>query len=235
MSMPLKINKSIKTASTACCVGLAALALMACSSPPKPPTVDESTRRPVNTRAAVELKSCEGNLSRATILVSEMGRANVLSTALTQSVPLRVSCAAITADPAHVEAAANLVVVIPFEVGAANLNIDAAGVAVLVSRANEAALILIRGRTDAAGESTADTALARRRAESAAAFLQQAGVPKDKLRLTWQGFGDPVAGLAASERGQSRRVEVEFYASAPTFVSLRNDTPSSKSATAASL
>jgi outer membrane protein OmpA-like peptidoglycan-associated protein len=80
-----------------------------------------------------------------------------------------------------------------------------------------------------------DTALARRRAESAAAFLRQAGVPKDKLRLTWQGFGDPVAGLAGSERGQSRRVEVEFYTSAPTFVSLRNDTVSSKSAMAASL
>lgn len=229
------LNKSIATTCAACCVGLAALALTACSSPPKPPTVDESTKRPVNVKSAVELKSCEGDLSRATILVSEMARAGVVTTALTRSLPLPSAAAAIAAEPAHVEAAANLVVVIPFGVGSANLSMDAADAAVFVSRANEAALIMIRGRTDAVGDSTLDTVLARRRAESAAAFLQQAGVPKDKLRLTWQGFGDPVAGLAASERGQSRRVEVEFYASAPTFLSLRNDTSGSKSATAASL
>lgn len=234
-SLNIPLNKSIKTACTACCVGLAALALTACSSPPKPPTVDESTKRPVNVRASVELKSCEGDLSRATILVSEMARAGIVTTALNRSLPLPAAAAAVTAEPAHVEAATNLVAVIPFGVGSANLNIDAAEAAILVSRANDAALIMIRGRTDAAGDSTLDTALARRRAESAAAFLQQAGVPKDKLRLTWQGFGDTVAGLVASERGQSRRVEVEFYASAPTFVSLRNDTASSKSATAASL
>jgi outer membrane protein OmpA-like peptidoglycan-associated protein len=229
------LNMSIKSACTACCVGLAALALTACSSPPKPPSVDESTKRPVNVKSAVELKSCEGDLSRATILVSEMARAGVVTTALARSLPLPAVAAAIAAEPAQVEAATNLVAVIPFGVGSANMNIDAAEAAVLVSRANEAALIMIRGRTDAVGDSTLDTALARRRAESAAAFLQQAGVPKDKLRLTWQGFGDPVAGLAASERGKSRRVELEFYASAPTFLSLRNDTASSKSASAASL
>jgi outer membrane protein OmpA-like peptidoglycan-associated protein len=235
MSIHLTINKSIKTVCTACCVGLTALALTACSSPPKPPTVDESTKRPVNVKSAVELKSCEGDLSRATILVSEMARAGVVSTALTRSLPLPAASAAIAAEPAHLEAATNVVAVIRFGVGSATLTIDARDAAVLVSRANDAALIMIRGRTDAVGDSTLDTALARRRAESAAAFLQQAGVPKDKLRLTWQGFGDPVAGLAASERGQSRRVEVEFYASAPTFMSLRNDTSGSKSATAASL
>jgi outer membrane protein OmpA-like peptidoglycan-associated protein len=164
-----------------------------------------------------------------------MARAGVVTTVFTKSLPLPAAAAAIASEPAHVEAPANLVAVIPFGVGSANLNIDAAEATVLVSRANDAALIMIRGRTDAAGDSTLDTALARRRAESAAAFLQQAGVPKDKLRLTWQGFGDLVAGLAASDHGQSRRVEVEFYASAPKFVSLRNDTASSKSASAASL
>ena len=82
-------------------------------------------------------------------------------------------------------------------------------------------MVMIRGRTDASGDSLQETALARRRAESAADFLHAAGVPREKLRLTWQGAGDPVAGLAASERGQSRRVEIEFYASTPTLVSVR--------------
>ena len=67
---------------------LGALLLTSCSTPPKPPSVDESTKRPVNARAAVDLKSCQGDLSRATLLVSELARAGLAATALNKALPL---------------------------------------------------------------------------------------------------------------------------------------------------
>ena len=213
------IYKAVMTAHTACCVGIGALLLTSCSTPPKPPSVDESTKRPVNARAAVDLKACQGDLSRATILVSEMARASAATTALTKA--LRVP--------------GNLVAVVPFGFGSASWSVEQADAAALIRRAKDAAVIMIRGRTDATGDSLQETALARRRAEAAAVFLQQAGVSKDKLRLTWQGAGDPVAGLRPSERAQSRRVEIEFYTATPMLVSLRSGAASGKGATAASL
>jgi len=155
--------------------------------------VDESTKRPVNAKAAVALKACQGDLSRANILVSEMARAGVVTTALNKTLPLPGAATANPADPATDAAAGNLVAVVPFGMGSASWSVEQADAAALVRRAKGAAVIMIRGRTDAQGDSLQETALSRRRAEAAAEFLQLAGVPKDKLRLTWQGAGDPVA------------------------------------------
>ena len=244
MTISRAICQSMKMARTACCVGFGALMLTACSSPPKPPAVDESTKRPVNSQAAVDLKTCQGDLSRATILVSEMARAGAMATALTKALPQQgvdKQSAAMTgaADSATAHAAAdttgNLVAVVSFGIGSAAWAVEPADAAALVRRAKDAAVILIRGRTDATGDSQQETALARRRAEAAAKFLQLAGVSKDKLRLTWQGAGDPVAGLRPADRSQSRRVEIEFYTAAPMFVSLRCGAANGKGATAASL
>jgi hypothetical protein len=176
-----------------------------------------------------------------------MARAGVGATALSKTLPLlpgvdRESaareCAAMgtASDSAAGNspgiAPGNLVAVVPFGVGSAAWSVEQADAAALVRRAKGAALIMIRGRTDAAGESPQQTFLARRRAEAAAEFLQQAGVSKDKLRLTWQGAGDPVAGLGATERVQSRRVEIEFYAAAPILVSLRSGAAARRTARA---
>jgi outer membrane protein OmpA-like peptidoglycan-associated protein len=206
----------------ACCIAIGAMLLASCSSPPKPPSVDESTKRPVNARAAVDLKACQGDLSRATILLSEMARAGVVATASTKALPLPGAEPASVVDPRTTDAPANQVAVVPFGMGSAAWSVEQADSAALVRRAKDAAVIMIRGRTDAAGDSLQETALARRRAEAAAEFLQQAGVSRDKLRLTWQGAGDPVAGLRPSDRAQSRRVEIEFYTAAPMLVSVRS-------------
>ena len=229
------IYKVVTTAHTACCVGIGALLLTSCSSPPKPSSVDESTKRPVNARAAVDLKACQGDLSRATILVSEMARAGIVAAALNKALPLPDTSMASVAYPSGAGAAGNLVAVVPFGMGSATWSVEQADAVALVRRAKDAAVVMIRGRTDAIGDSLQETALARRRAEAAAEFLQLSGVPKDKLRLTWQGAGDPVAGLRSSERAQSRRVEIEFYTSAPMLVSLRSGAANGKGATAASL
>ena len=227
--------KVVTTARTACCAGIGALLLTSCSTPPKPSSVDESTKRPVNARAAVDLKACQGDLSRATILVSEMARAGVVTTALTKALPLPGAAMASASDSATADAPGNLVAVVPFGIGSAAWSVEQVDAAALVRRANGAAVIMIRGRTDATGDSQQETALARRRAEAAAEFLQQAGVSKDKLRITWQGAGDAVAGLRPAERAQSRRVEIEFYTAAPMLVSLRSGAANGKGVTAASL
>jgi outer membrane protein OmpA-like peptidoglycan-associated protein len=242
------INQAMKTARTASCIAIGALLLASCSTPPQPPSVDESTKRPVNTRAAVELKACQGDLSRASLrvteLTTELTNAGVataaLNKALQQPVAIKASEATVKpTDPPPAAATAdltgNLVAVVPFSLGSAAWSVDPAHAAALVRHAKDATLIMIRGRTDATTESLQETALARRRAEAAAEFLQQAGVSKDKLRLTWQGAGDPLAGLRAAERAQSRRVEIEFYAAAPVLVSLRSSTANGKVTTAASL
>jgi len=235
---------TFRAARTVCCVGFGALLLTSCSSPPKPPAVDESTKRPVNAKAAVELKACQSDLSRATILVSEMARAGVVATALTMALPAQgvarenaVMAGAADSATAHTAAdtTGNLVAVVLFGMSSATWSVEQADAAALVRRAKDAAVIMIRGRTDATRDSLQETALARRRAEAAAEFLQLAGVSKDKLRLTWQGAGDPVAGLRPAERSQSRRVEIEFYTAAPRLVSLRSGVANGKGATAASL
>ena len=235
--MPISrtIYKAVTTAHTACCVGIGALLLTSCSTPPKPPSVDESTKRPVNARAAVDLKACQGDLSRATILVSEMARAGVVATSLNKALPQPVAAMASVPTSEGADTAGNLVAVVPFGMGSAAWSVEQADAAALVRRAKDAAVIMIRGRTDATGDSMQETALARRRAEAAAEFLQQAGVSKDKLRLTWQGAGDPLAGLRPADRSQSRRVEIEFYAAAPMLVSLRSSAANGKGTTAASL
>lgn len=235
--MPISrtIYKAVTTAHTACCVGIGALLLTSCSTPPKPPSVDESTKRPVNARAAVDLKACQGDLSRATILVSEMARAGVVATSLNKALPQPAAAMASVPTFEAADTAGNLVAVVPFGMGSAAWSVEQADAAALVRRAKDAAVIMIRGRTDATGDSMQETALARRRAEAAAEFLQQAGVSKDKLRLTWQGAGDPLAGLRPADRSQSRRVEIEFYAAAPMLVSLRSSAANGKGTTAASL
>lgn len=235
--MPISrtIYKAVTTAHTACCVGIGALLLTSCSTPPKPPSVDESTKRPVNARAAVDLKACQGDLSRATILVSEMARAGVVTSSPNKALPQPGAAIASVPATEAADAAGNLVAVVPFGMGSAAWSVEQADAAALVRRAKDAAVIMIRGRTDATGDSLQETALARRRAEAAAEFLHQAGVSKDKLRLTWQGAGDPIAGLRPADRSQSRRVEIEFYAAAPMLVSLRSSAANGKGTTAASL
>ena len=227
------IYKAVTTAHTACCVGIGGLLLTSCSSPPKPPSVDESTKRPVNARAAVDLKACQGDLSRATILVTEMARAGVVATSLNKAPP--GAALASVSGSKTAGASGNLVAVVPFGMGSASWSVEQADAAALVRRANDAAVIMIRGRTDATGDSLQETALARRRAEAAAEFLHQAGVSKDKLRLTWQGAGDPIVGLRPADRSQSRRVEIEFYAATPMLVSLRSSAVNGKGTTATSL
>ena len=50
------------------------LLLSSCGSPPKPPTVDESLKRPANSQMAVELQVCKNDLQNTRIMATESGR-----------------------------------------------------------------------------------------------------------------------------------------------------------------
>ena len=131
-AMSRTIQKVATTTHTACCVGIGALLLTSCSSPPKPPSVDESTRRPVNARAAVDLKACQGDLSRSTILVSEMARAGPVATARNKAPPQ--TAAAMAGSPAAAAAAhpsGNLVAVVTFGMGSATWSVEQVDAAAL--------------------------------------------------------------------------------------------------------
>lgn len=220
-------------ARTAVCSACVAGLLSSCTSPPKPPSVDDSNKRPLNAKVSVELQSCRGELSRAQIVLAESARSAPLAAGFASA---KRDCAGDASeggmDPslnktlsAHPNSrdTGNYVVIVPFRLGSVAWGLSQADADALARRAAAASMVMIRGRTDSPGDSPSETALARQRAEVAAAFFAAAGTPKDKMRLTWQGSGDSLAGLSARERGQNRRVEIEFYNVAPVAFSVRND------------
>ena len=183
-----------------------ALALAACSSPPPAPTVDDSKKRPVNVSQAIEVQSCRSELAATRIVLTEsLDRPRIVT---------------VPAKPTDVMPTPNQIFVINFPLGSATIELSAAEQARLVEQARTAKFIIIRGRTDATSDSTAETALARRRAEAAYSYLTASfnvGLPAEGIRISWQGAGDPMRQQDGPQARQAnRRVEIELYAIKPT-------------------
>jgi outer membrane protein OmpA-like peptidoglycan-associated protein len=195
------------------------LLLSSCSSPPKPPTVDESRRRTVNTAMAVELQSCRSDLAHTRILATESIRSAEASThavaRMAQQQHLLVR--RIEADAAEQnKVQPNLLVPVLFAFGSTQVNVSDTDATRIVSEASGAPLVVLRGRTDGATESPAESAIARRRATAVEAWLVQAGIDRARIRTTWQPVGDHVADNGtAGGRTLNRRVEIEIYRAAP--------------------
>lgn len=180
----------------------ATLLILGCSSPPQPPGVDDSVRRPVNSLQTIAVQKCQGELSASRVMLTEALNADaVRAAAARRSAPI----------------AENRVFIVPFKSGSAEFQIPPEQQARFLELVRKAELIVIRGRTDALSESIVETRLAQRRAEGAAAYLRQsAQVPAERLRITWQGAGDRVVdGSSAAERNSNRRVEIELYGNRP--------------------
>lgn len=187
------------------------LALAACSSPPKPPTVDDSKKRPVNVSEAVDLQICRTELSAAKIVLTETLATQQHPRAVAPPPPLQPQIAA-APEPNHV-------FVITFPFASADLTVPAEQRSRLIEQARAAQFIVIRGRTDSMADSMAETRLARRRAEAAYDFLiGQVRLPPEGIRLSWQGAGDPLqAGAQPADRQANRRVEIELYPVKPAI------------------
>ena len=200
----------------------ACLAVVACSTPPKPPTVDDSQKRPVNVSEAVNLQMCHSELSAAKVVLAEVNASVPPSLPRVTSEPAGASTTRLppveptqkvpTAIPAP-----NHVFVIRFATGSADFVLGAAQQAKLLEQAKSARFIVIRGRTDAATESLDETHLAQRRSQAAYNFLIHAvKLPREAVRVSWQGAGDQAdVGTGPLQRQANRRVEIELYESKP--------------------
>ncbi len=195
---------------------LAGLLLAAsCSSPPRPPTVDESRKRPVNTAMAVELQACRSDLQNTRIVAAESARN---ADANGQVLARLARHQQLLAERIEASAAAqrNLLLPVLFAFGSAEPNLPDADAKRILDEARDAPLIVLRGRTDGRTDTPAEGAIARRRAEAVEAWLVQAGIDRARIRATWQPVGDHAADNATPDgRALNRRVEIEIYRVAP--------------------
>lgn len=186
--------------------------LGSCSSPPKPPTVDESRRRPVNTVMAVDLQVCKTDLRNERLLIDELERAAALRQ---QSVKQQHDDEARPASPA----VANTVFTVRFAFGSTRVSIPEELGAALVEEARSAPLIVLKGRTDGVSDALVEIRFARERAAAVRDYLVGAGIDAGRIRATYQPTGDHEADNSTSVgRSLNRRVEIEVYRAAPVAV-----------------
>jgi len=196
------------------------IALAACSSPPKAPTVDESMKRPANTQAVVEVQACKNDLHNTRILAAESGRLAESTAATLANVAARqqwlASRPAPSAQPGPIKARPNGIFTVHFDFASTRVVIPAAMTALLIEEAKTAPMVLLRGRTDGTTDAPAESRIARDRATAVRDYLVAAGVDPARVRATYQPAGDHVAHNASAEgRSLNRRVEIELYRALP--------------------
>ena len=91
------------------------LLLSSCSSPPKPPTVDESQKHPANAAVAVRLQVCDGELQNSRIAARECARAD--TDAKSTAIRLAAQQQALAAQALRVAEHRNTVYSILFDFG----------------------------------------------------------------------------------------------------------------------
>ncbi len=203
----------------------ALLILGSCSSPHKPPTVDESQRRPANAAAAVELQACKGDLQNSRILVTEKSRAAESARASFDKLAALRQSRPATEPRANDTRSTVYTILFPF--GSTKVDLAPAQAEQLGREAQFAPLILLSGRTDGTHESAAEGRIARERAEAVRSYLVAAGVSPARIRTTWQPIGDhAAANTLAGGRALNRRVEIEIYRLAPRIAQLAVVDPS---------
>ncbi len=196
------------------------LAVGSCSSPPKPPTVDESRRRPANAAVEIDLQVCRGDLRNTRVAARESGLVADAATANLARLRLQQSTSARTGEPD----ARNTIYSVLFTFGSTKVSLPDAEATRLVDEARSAPLILLSGRTDGTTLNAAESRIARERADAVRAWLVQAGIDTARIRATWQPIGDHAADNGTEGgRNLNRRVEIELYRFAPRHTSLKPD------------
>jgi outer membrane protein OmpA-like peptidoglycan-associated protein len=192
-----------------------------CGSPPKAPTVDESQKRPVNAKAAVDLQACRSELHNTRIVVTETTRLAESASATATRLALLQQTPAPPSPPAQPDMS-NVVHTVHFAFGSVEVNVPDAMANALISQARSAVLITLRGRTDGEVEMPAESRVARGRAAAVRTWLVQSGVDPARIRTTWQPVGDHIANNGTVDgRRLNRRVEIELYRSAPQVAALQ--------------
>ena len=192
------------------------LVLASCGSPPKPPTVDESHKRPANSQMAVELQVCKNDLQNTRLLATESGRLAETTTATLANMAARQQLMAAMQGPAIQQPRPNSVYSVRFEFGSTSVVMPAELSSALIEDAKTAPLVMLRGRTDGNSDTLVESRIARDRAAAVRDYLVAAGVDPARIRATYQPVGDPVAdNTSVGGRGFNRRVEIELYRALP--------------------
>lgn len=192
--------------------GLLSLTLVACSSPPKPPTVDESQKRPANAQMGVELQVCKNDLQNTRILATESSRLAETTAATLAHMAARQQLLASIQE----KAAANSLRIVHFAFNSTQVSIPTAEASALVEEAKVAPLVLLRGRTDGTADSSAESRIAQARANAVRDYLVASGVDPTRIRTTHQPSGDHLADNRNPQgRSLNRRVEIEVYRALP--------------------
>lgn len=148
------------------------LALASCSSPPKPPTVDESQKRPVSSQMAVELQVRKNDLQNTRLLATESSRIAETTAAALANLAARQQLLAAMQAPAAQQVKANSVFNERFDLSSTRVAIPPEVTAALVVEdANASPLILLRGRTDGTSDAPAASRIARERAAAVRDYL----------------------------------------------------------------
>ena len=192
------------------------LVLASCSSPPKPPTVDDSQKRPVNSQMAVELQVCKNDLQNTRLLATESGRVAETTAATLANLAARQQILAAMQGAPGQQPKANGVFTVRFDFGSTRVVIPTDVASTLVEDAKASPLVMLRGRTDGTSDAPAESRIARDRAAAVRDYLVAAGVDPARIRATYQPAGDHVAdNVSAGGRGLNRRVEIEMYRALP--------------------
>ncbi|MGE0099625.1 MAG: OmpA family protein [Hydrogenophaga sp.] len=187
--------------------------LSACSSPPKPPTVDETQKRPANVQLAVELQVCKNELQNTRILANESNRLAETTAATLAHMAVRQQLVASMQE----KAMANRVHTVHFAFNSTHVSIPTTEATALVDESRAAPLVVLRGRTDGHSDSSGESRIAQARATAVRDYLIAAGVDPTRIRATHQPSGDHVADNRSPQgRNLNRRVEIEVYRVLPT-------------------
>ena len=191
---------------------LAIATLVACSSPPKPPSVDESQKRPANAQMAMELQVCKIDLHNTRIRAAESERLADITAATLAHMAARQQLLATMQERAR----ANRVHTIHFGFNSTRVSIPMDQASALVDEAKSAPLVVLRGRTDGVSDTSAESRIAQARASAVRSYLVAAGVDASRIRTTHQPSGDHVADNRNPQGRQlNRRVEIEIYRTLP--------------------
>ena len=222
------------------------LAACASSGPPRPPDVDESTRRPINTTQAVELQLCRSSLQNTQISLEETRLfAQAACAQSSAGLPLdrtggarlaRASADLTAPVPTGHGPEANLIWTINFRFNSSTIETSTVDLEPMIEAARKAAVVVLKGRTDGKSENMAESQIARNRAAAVLSLLVKAGVAPGKIRTQYQPVGDCIAdNTTTAGRAVNRRVEIELYPVAPTWRSIDSQHKASEDSAPAKL
>ncbi len=217
---------------TGIATAILAVAIVSCSStPPRPPDVDESGKRPANSAGAVELQVCRGELADARAQMSEARKLAEGSSAALAQVTVE-ELRRIAGPPAPLQRAAapartpesNVVWALRFAFNSSRIDATAEELQRVVAAARSAAYVVVKGRTDSVMETPGESTIAQRRMAAMYDVLLKGGVDPHKIALQYQPVGDRVADNMTDEgRAANRRAEVELYPVLPERLLVHGD------------